>query len=76
MMTTESKNIGICPECGAEVRLKKTPYVGQAITCRHCDSVLEVISRFPLELDWAEASWDDDFNDTEVDRADRRKSGR
>ena len=76
-MTTEPKNIAFCPDCGAEVRLKKPPYIGQLITCRHCDSVLEVVNRFPLELDWAEAAWDDDkSSDFDSGRNGRRRNGR
>lgn len=77
-MTAESKNIGTCPDCGAEVRFKKTPFVGQTTTCRQCDTLLEVISRFPVELDWAEAAWedDDDFEAYEPGKTGRRRNGR
>ena len=76
-MTDESKNITFCPDCWAEIRLKKPPYVGQLVTCRRCNSVLEVINRFPLELDWAEAAWDEDEgSDFESGRNGRRKNGR
>ncbi|HUM69811.1 MAG TPA: hypothetical protein PLK31_13310 [Chloroflexota bacterium] len=76
-MTAESKNITLCPDCGSEVRLRKPPYLGQLITCHHCDSVLEVVNRSPLELDWAEAAWDDDAGSTfDAGRNGRRRNGR
>lgn len=77
-MTAESKNIAICPECSAEVRLKKIPFVGQVISCRHCDAPLEVTSRFPLELEWVSRSWEDedDFEEGETYKTDRRRNGR
>ena len=46
------KNIGMCPECGAEVRFKKAPYLGQMLSCRRCDARLEVVQRSPVELAW------------------------
>ena len=36
MTMLESKNIGLCPDCGEEVRFKKAPFVGQLVTCRRC----------------------------------------
>lgn len=77
-MTAESKHIGGCPECGTEVRLKKTPYIGQIINCRRCDAVLQVNGRFPLTFVWAEASWvdADDFADSDNRKPDRRRHGR
>lgn len=78
MMTAESKNIGSCPDCGAEVRFKKTPYMGQTVTCRQCDTLLEVVSRFPVALDWAEVAWEDDedFEAFESSKTGRRGHGR
>lgn len=78
-MSAESKNIGLCPDCGGEVRFKKTPYIGQVSTCRHCDTLVEVVSRFPIELDWADSQWeeDEDFDDYEVnDSSNQRKKER
>lgn len=67
-MTNATKNIGECPDCGSEVRFKKTPYVGQLITCRTCDTLLEVTNRFPLELDWAEAEWDEEIDEHRLEK--------
>lgn len=72
----ESKNIGICPDCGSEVRFKKMPYLGQVVTCRRCDSSLEVVNRSPIELDIAAAEWDDDVMYEDEYRSDRRRNGR
>jgi lysine biosynthesis protein LysW len=46
-------NLGICPECDAEVRFKKAPWLGQRTACPRCGTALEVVSLGPLELDWA-----------------------
>ena len=66
-MTHATKNIGECPDCGSEVRFKKTPYVGQLITCRTCNTLIEVVERFPLELDWAEAEWDEEIDEHKLE---------
>ena len=72
-MSVESKNIGECPDCGGEVRFKKTPYVGQEITCRNCNTYLEVVNRFPLQLDWAEMAWDEEEDEVESSHSNRRR---
>jgi len=80
-MSVESKNIGECPDCGGDVRFKKTPYIGQIITCRQCNTMLEVISRFPVELDWADEQWEEDeeieeYDDYEPSDSDRHNKER
>lgn len=72
-MTAETKNIAECPDCGNEVRFKKTPFLGQVTTCRNCDTLLEVVNRFPLELDWVAADWDDEVDEYESSKSERRK---
>ena len=72
-MSAESKNISECPECGAEVRFKKTPFVGQEITCRRCEAYLEVFSRFPLQLGLANVAWDEEFDEHETSKSNRRR---
>lgn len=42
-----------CPECSADVRLRKVTQLGQLLTCRGCNAQLEVVNLAPLELDWA-----------------------
>jgi lysine biosynthesis protein LysW len=72
-MTAETKNIAECPDCGNEVRFKKNPFLGQVTTCRSCDALLEVVNRFPIELDWVDPDWDDEADEYESSKPDRRK---
>jgi lysine biosynthesis protein LysW len=52
--------IANCPACGSDILFHKNPKVGRLVTCRICDSLLEVINNAPLELEWAfEDSLDD-----------------
>jgi len=46
------KEIAYCPDCDANLRLKNVR-LGQQITCRECDTLLEVVEVNPVELDWA-----------------------
>lgn len=66
------KNIAWCPNCGGEIRFKKVPFLGQNITCRQCNTDLEVIEKSPIELDWAE--YEDDFDDYEEEYDEERHS--
>ena len=54
MTSRRRKNgrIATCPACGSDILFHKNPKVGQLVTCRYCDSLLEVISYSPLELEW------------------------
>lgn len=54
MSTETAKNVGTCPECGADVRFKKPPLLGQMITCRRCHAQLEVVRRTPIALEWVD----------------------
>lgn len=49
---TAKKEIAFCPECDSRLRLR-TVRLGQRITCRECDTALEVVELNPIELDWA-----------------------
>ena len=56
--------LAICPECDYEINLP-SPKERQRVLCSNCDSELEVISLYPLELDWVyddldDDDWDDD----------------
>ena len=52
-----------CPECSAKVSAK-SPKMGQIIICRACNTRLEVIDTYPLELDWVfEDELDDAFDE-------------
>lgn len=66
--------IGICLECDSPIPFSEPPHLGQLVTCPQCQSTLEVVRKFPLELDWPlsdeedepldelemESDWDDD----------------
>lgn len=60
MSMVESKNIGLCPDCGEEVRFKKFPYVGQLVTCRRCSTQLEVVRKAPVALRLKADAWEDE----------------
>jgi len=57
-----------CPNCDAAV-IKDNPRVGAMITCRECDTELEIISTNPFEvdfpLDYDDEEWDDEWEDEE-----------
>ncbi|GJM40679.1 MAG: hypothetical protein DHS20C20_09610 [Ardenticatenaceae bacterium] len=73
-MNMESKNIGLCPDCGEEVRFKKFPFVGQLVTCRRCTTQLEVRRKSPIELRLAAAAWGEgDEEDFALPRKPRNK---
>jgi lysine biosynthesis protein LysW len=57
-----------CPECQSTIPFKKPPHLRQRVECRHCEAMLIVVSRQPLQLDL-------DYSETRS-RAARRKSGR
>lgn len=74
MNMAQSKNIGLCPDCGEEVRFKKLPYVGQLMTCRRCSAQLEVVRKVPVVLRLAEDAWEEeeDFDSHESPRSNQR----
>ena len=45
--------MGLCPECGATVKLENDVVEGEIIACEECGAELEVISVDPLELELA-----------------------
>ena len=58
-----TKALAACLDCGAEIRFRRAPHLGQIVTCTQCDTTLEVVSRTPLELDWAFAEpLEDEFD--------------
>ncbi|CAN5596674.1 hypothetical protein BH10CHL1_BH10CHL1_25300 [soil metagenome] len=63
--------IANCIECDEEVEINGRLTLGKKVTCSSCGAELEVASINPLELDWAEEeyeeNWDDDFSDDEDD---------
>ena len=79
MNMAQSKNIGLCPDCGEEVRFKKMPYVGQVVTCRRCSAQLEVIRKSPIDLRLAQDDeWEseEDFESHDLPRNQRNKRDR
>ena len=42
-----------CPECEADIRLSVNAREGQELVCEQCDTLLEVVSTDPIELDVA-----------------------
>lgn len=55
----------VCPSCSAQVSVKGAPKIGMKVTCRSCDTALEVVWLDPLELDWPMD--DSDYETEEVD---------
>ena len=56
-------DVAYCPECDAKLNIK-SPKLGQIVSCRVCDTRLEVVDLKPLELDWA---FEDEFDDLEIE---------
>ncbi len=56
-------DVAHCPECDAKINVK-SPKLGQIVSCRVCDTRLEVVDLKPLELDWA---FEDDFDDLDFE---------
>jgi alpha-aminoadipate carrier protein LysW len=51
-----------CPECGEPVGLREDVKVGERIVCVDCGVDLEVLSLYPLEIDYVlEADWGDNW---------------
>jgi lysine biosynthesis protein LysW len=56
----------LCPDCGEVLVLSETIPVGHRVHCVECGIELEVLSHYPLELDYVtEDDWDDDWDDDE-----------
>lgn len=66
-MAAIAKNLAECPECGSDIRFRKTPFVGKLVECHECYTELIVVSLSPLELDVADGEYDDDFEDDWAD---------
>jgi hypothetical protein len=43
-----------CPSCKKTVEIQENTKVQDLITCPRCQSILELINKFPPTLDWAE----------------------
>jgi alpha-aminoadipate carrier protein LysW len=57
----------VCPSCGEQVSVKGTAKIGMTVTCKSCDTELEVVWLDPLELDWPmeEDDADEDMDEVE-----------
>ncbi len=53
-----------CPECDTHIRFHSRPKVGKIVVCPECDERLEVRRLNPLELEWADEDYDDDWYDS------------
>ncbi|MCB0030372.1 MAG: hypothetical protein KDE28_20820 [Anaerolineales bacterium] len=51
-----------CPDCGADVRLRGKPYVGQIIQCTNCRAALEIEQLNPISLAMAYEEEEDSFS--------------
>lgn len=53
----------VCPSCGAQVAVKGTPKIGLHVTCKSCDTELELVWLDPLELDWPMDEFEGELED-------------
>ena len=57
-----------CPDCGEIVELRESIRVGHRVVCVECGVELEVLSLYPLEVDYVlEDDWEEDWDDDEWD---------
>lgn len=56
-------NESVCPSCGAQVIVKGTPKIGAHVTCKSCDTEIEVVWLDPLELDFPMDEFEDEVED-------------
>jgi lysine biosynthesis protein LysW len=55
-----------CPECGEPVELRDNTQVGDHVICIECNTELEVLGLYPLDLDYAlDDEWDDEWDEDE-----------
>ena len=53
----------LCPDCGEVLDLLESIRVGDRVHCVECGIELEVLSLYPLDLDYvAEDDWGDDLD--------------
>ena len=58
-----------CPSCGVEVQFTVSPKIGERVTCKMCETELEVVWLDPIELDWPfeEVDYEEEYEDYEED---------
>jgi lysine biosynthesis protein LysW len=60
-----------CPECGETVELRENARVGDRVVCVECNTELEILSLYPLELDYAlDEDWEEEWEEDELDDED------
>ena len=56
-----------CPECGEPVELREDAKVGDRIVCVECGVDLEILSLYPLEVDYVlEDDWGDNWEEDDL----------
>ncbi|MEX1247498.1 MAG: hypothetical protein WEA61_03380 [Anaerolineales bacterium] len=53
----------VCPSCGATISVKGTPKMRMKVTCKSCDTEVEVVRLDPLELDWPMDEYEDELEE-------------
>jgi hypothetical protein len=65
--------VTFCPACGSDMHFRRLPTRGSTVTCRQCQSLLEVARLAPLTLEWA---FEDPFDDDDYSNGDYRMRGK
>ena len=57
----------VCPDCGEMIEIKENMRAGSRVACIECGIELEVLSLYPLELDYAlDDEWGDDWEEDDL----------
>jgi alpha-aminoadipate carrier protein LysW len=56
--------IAECVSCGADIKFRESPKMGQSVKCQNCNAELEVVWLDPVEVDWP---FDDDYDEDDED---------
>lgn len=56
-------NESVCPSCGAPVGVKGIPKIGAHVTCKSCDTEIEIVWLDPLEFDFPIDEFEDEVDD-------------
>lgn len=59
-----------CLSCGEDVYIGHNPKVGSFITCKSCDSLLEIVDLDPIMIDWPYYDDDESSFDSMEDESD------
>jgi hypothetical protein len=63
-----------CPECNRGIKVGRRVRLGQQFLCPRCCTVVEVISVFPLALDWSD-DYDEEDSEGSLEDVWSRKLG-